>query len=103
MVVAEHQHVRSELDLGRARCEVAEGGEWIPVAGPAAIELRCGDADVLAAGQVVVAEAISSFRDGTEVLDGGLSLPLSAASRRQCDDRRADRQLEPLVHVLSPR
>ena len=79
MVIAEHQHVGGQPNSLRARGQVAEGRQRIPVADAAPVPLGRGQRDVLAAGQVVIAEPIGGLGDMGQVLDGGVLLPVAAA------------------------
>ncbi len=69
MVVGEDEHVRREPDALGASREVPEGGERIPVHRSAAGELGSRQRDVLAAREVVVAEAVSRLGDSGQILD----------------------------------
>ena len=69
VVIGEHQHVGGQPDPLGAGGQVAERGQRIPVAGPAAVPLGRGQGDVLAAGEVVVAEPVCGLGDLGQVLD----------------------------------
>ena len=62
---------------------IAERGQRIPVAGPAARGLGRGQADVLTAGHVVITESIRGLSDATDVLDGCVLLPRQQGARRR--------------------
>ena len=83
MMVAEHQRHGGEPDLFGARRHIAERGERIPVPRTAPPGLGRGQADVLAAGQMVIAEPIRRLGDAADVLDRGVLLPRQWRSRRR--------------------
>ena len=89
VVIREHQHVGRQPDVLGARGQVAEGGQWIPVARSAPLELGCRQRDVLAAREVVVAETVCGLGDLRDVIDRGGPLPTcrtrpGASSPRAC-------------------
>ena len=78
MVVPEHEHVRGEPDLRRAGGEEAKGAERIPVRPAAPEGLGMWNSEVLAAGQVVVAQRVGRLGDAGDVLNGCRSPPSAA-------------------------
>ena len=92
-MVSEYQDVGSQSDSPGASGQVAERRQRIPVAGAPALLFAGRQGDVLAAGEVVVAESICGFRDLGQVLDRGILLPAAADLRQHRDHGRGYRQL----------
>ena len=74
-MVAEDQDVGGEMDPGGDGAEVAERGQWVPVAAAADRSDVGRDDDVLTAAQMGVAEPISRLGDLRHVRNGGVDLP----------------------------
>ncbi len=80
VVVGEHEHVGREADPARARREVPEGGERVPVPRATARDLRCRQRDVLTAGEVVIAGAVGGLGDAQRAPRSPRPLPRARAS-----------------------
>ena len=81
VVVAEHQHVGGEADALGACREIAERRQRVPVAAAAHVDGGFGHGDVLAAGEVVVAEPVGGLGDAGDVVDRAVAFPLGVAAR----------------------
>src|SRR5207244_6589708 len=84
------QHVRREPDSRRLRGEEAEGGERVVVARAAHRRDERWNGDVLAAGEVMIAEAVGRGRDAGELGRAGELFPLGAVLGVVRDDRREE-------------
>jgi hypothetical protein len=92
MVVAEHQDVGGQPHpLGHGR-QVPERRQRVPVRGPSDFRNIGGDADVLAAREVVVAEPIGRTGDLHEFGHARALLPTGMGARHAGHHRRDDRQ-----------
>ncbi len=83
MVIAEHQHRGRKPDPARVSGEITERGERVPVPRPGQAGSRGRDGDVLATGQVVVAEPVGSLGDAAHLIDAAIALPLGMLARDQ--------------------
>jgi hypothetical protein len=88
MVVAEHQHVRSQPDPLCLGGQERQRGQRIPVRAAPARGSLGRHHDVLAARQVVIAEAVRGLGHGHDVRDVALLFPRVGLPGRPEDNRR---------------
>ena len=103
VVVAEHQHMRREANAFGAGREVAERRERVVVAAAAHGRDVGGDRDVLAAGEVVVAERVRRARDRDDIAEAGGLLPCGMGTRKHREHRCDDAQLQTHLSNVTPR
>nr|WP_257954606.1 hypothetical protein [Nocardioides sp. B-3] len=89
-MVAEDQHLRGELDLRRARGDIPEGRERIPVGAAALLRNLFRYGDVLTAREVVEAEPVGGLGDLRKLGDPGRGLPWGVRAEHGGDDRACD-------------
>ena len=94
MVVAEHHHVRRQEDVGGESGDPSQCPHRIPVDDAAPFPLSRGHPDVLAAGQVVIAEPISGDYDPPQLFRSGGLLPPRVPSRSLNDNRGVDAEIQ---------
>jgi hypothetical protein len=91
LTLSKDEHPGGQADLPGARRHVTKGGERVPVAGASPDQLSLRHTDMLAASEVVVAEAIRRLRDAGELLNGGILLPFTAGTGAHGHNRRRHR------------
>ena len=101
VVIAEYQDLGGEADAGGLGGQEPEGRERVPV-GAAALDRDVGgDGDVLAAGEVVVAEAVGGAGDRGQLRDAGAEFPVLADGGVRDDDGWRDSYVHQVVTPLS--
>ena len=104
VVVSEHQHEGGEPDRGRARSEVPEDRERIPVRAAPYLGDGDGHRDVLAARAELVPESFGRGDHPRDLVDPGVRLPPRVGAGKAGDYGGDDAEPERRVHrVVLPR
>ena len=90
MVITEDQDVGGESDLRGQGGQIPECGQRVPVPAPPYRGHVGGNDDVLAAGQMVIAQSVCCPGYGGDILDGAILLPSSVGTGQHGEHRRGD-------------